>query len=166
MTNSHIHFSTMTTSTLTTEVIYAHVQSHLNFLVTNSPIYRHLFSNVRLHSATSGRVVVHLALESIHLNSKQSLHGSVSATLVDFMGGVAIASFDNRDSTGVSTDMHVSFLSGAKAGETLEVEGKVDRCGGVLAYTSVIVKKLDTAKGEGMGTVVTMGSHTKFVKQR
>ena len=82
------------------------------------------------------------------------------------MGGVAIASYDNRNSTGVSTDMHVSFLNGARVGETLEVEGRVDRCGATLAYTSVIIRKLDTEKGESNGVVVTMGSHTKFVRQR
>ncbi|EIW84718.1 thioesterase thiol ester dehydrase-isomerase [Coniophora puteana RWD-64-598 SS2] len=145
---------------------HAHVQTHINHLLHASPVYGHFFANVSLHSASPGRVVVHLPIERCHLNSKGSLHGAVSATLVDFMGGLAIAAYDSRDHTGVSTDMHVSFLGGAKEGETLEVEGRVDRCGGTLAYTSVVVRKLDGEKGEGRGDVVSMGSHTKFVKQR
>ncbi|KAL9053406.1 MAG: hypothetical protein Q9162_004776 [Coniocarpon cinnabarinum] len=145
---------------------FAHVQTHVDFLLANSPIYAHLFHNVVLHAVTPGRVIVHLALLPIHLNSKLSLHGSVSATLVDFMGGVAIASYDERNNTGVSTDMHISFLSGAKAGETLEVEGKVERCGGTLAYTTVVVRKLDGEKGEATGDIVSMGSHTKFVRTK
>ena len=150
----------MSSSNAAPEATEAHIKRHLSFLLSNSPIYAHLFSAARLQSATPGLVVIHLDLQSLHLNSKSSLHGSVSATLIDFMGGVAIASYDNRDNTGVSTDMHVSFLSGAKAGETLDIEGRVDRCGGTLAYTAVTIRKLST------GDVVAMGSHTKFVKQR
>ena len=156
----------MATSQDTQAAIFAHVQRHVDFLLANSPIYAHLFRGVKVHAVTPSRVVAHLPLQPEHLNSKQSLHGSVSATLVDFMGGVAIASYDERNNTGVSTDMHVSFVSGAKAGDVLEVEGRVERCGGTLAFTSVVIRKLDEGKGEGNGDPVAKGSHTKCVKQR
>lgn len=143
-----------------------HVDGHVKSLLVKSPLYSHLFSSIRLFSASSGHVVTHLDLGPKHLNSKGSLHGSISATLVDFIGGVAIASYDCRENTGVSTDMHISFVGGAKAGDTLEVEGSVARCGGTLAYTNVSIRKLDSAKGELKGDLVTVGSHTKFVKQK
>lgn len=105
-------------------------------------------------------MTVQLLVEARHLNSKQSLHGSVSATLIDFIGGVCIASYDKRDNTGVSTDMHISFVSGAKLGDLLDVEGKVVRCGGTLAYTEATIRKAVDK------SVVTTGTHTKYVKQR
>ena len=143
-----------------------HVANHVSMLLNNSPLYSHLFPRIRLISAASGHVIAHLDLEPMHLNSKGSLHGSISAAIVDFIGGVAISSYDCRDSTGVSTDMHITFVGGAKAGDTLEIEGSVARCGGTLAYTNATIRKFDRAKGALNGDLVTTGSHTKFVKQR
>lgn len=145
---------------------YKHVQTHLNTIVARSPVYSHLFSHIRLVHASPGRVVAVLKVEKHLLNSKDSLHGSVSAALVDFIGGVAIASYDNRDNTGVSTDMNIRFLSGATLDEMLEVEGTVDKCGGTLAYTTATIRKQQDRGELGTGPVVSIGSHTKYVKQK
>jgi len=150
---------------MTTEV-HAHCQKHIKFLLENSPIYGFLFSSMTIKHAFGGRLVTQLKLEPQHLNSKGGLHGSVIATLVDFMGGVAIASADLRNSTGVSVDMSMSFLSLARLGDTIEVEGVVDKIGGSLAYTSIVIRKLDESKGAGQCPIVARGSHTKFVRQR
>lgn len=69
---------------------------------------------------------------------------------------MAIAS-TGRDKTGVSTDIHTSFVGGAKEGEVLEIEGRVSRVGGTMAYTSVEIRKVG-------GEVVATGLHTKFVR--
>lgn len=143
-----------------------HARAHVGFLLINSPIYSHLFQGIKVDSATSTRVLCSLPLEPIHLNSKGSLHGSCSATLIDFMGGLAIACFDNRMNTGVSTDMHISFAGGAKTGDVLDIEGKVDKCGGTLAFTTVTIRKQADGKAQGEGPLVATGSHTKFVKQK
>ncbi|KAI9926644.1 hypothetical protein ASPWEDRAFT_177346 [Aspergillus wentii DTO 134E9] len=46
-----------------------------------------------------------------------------------------------RDSTGLSTDLHVSFVAGAKEGETLEVEGRTNKMGKTLTFTNVTIWK-------------------------
>lgn len=145
---------------------YQHAQDHVAFLLENSPLYSHLFQNIKVASASSTSVICTLALEPHHLNSKGSFHGSSSAALVDFMGGLAIACYDQRQNTGVSTDMHISFIGGAKTGDTLEAEGRIDKCGGTLAFTQITIRKLEVGKPQGQGALVTTGSHTKFVKQR
>lgn len=145
--------------------VLEHVQSHVSTLLQKSPLYSHLFSHITIVSARSGHVIAQLALEPLHLNSKGSLHGGVSAALIDFIGGVAIASYDCRDNTGVSTDMHLSFVGGAKTGHVLEIEGNVARCGGTLAFTNAFIRKVDANKGRLQGDMVATGSHTKFVKQ-
>lgn len=146
--------------------VFHHCHSHIEFLLGNSPIYTFLLSNSTLTHATPGRVVVQLPLEDVHLNSKGGLHGSVSATLVDFIGGVSIASYDERSNTGVSTDIHISYVGSARAGDTIEIEGIAVKVGGTLAYTTATIRNVQEGKEEGKGDVVAIGSHTKFVKQR
>lgn len=89
---------------------FDHARRHVDFLLQNSPIYAHLFSSIRLVTASSSSVVTNLSLEPFHLNSKGSLHGSITATIVDFMGGLAIACFDLRPTTGVSTSFQYLFM--------------------------------------------------------
>lgn len=62
--------------------------------------------------------------------------------------------------------MHISFAGGAKTGDTLDIEGRVDKCGGTLAFTSITIRKKEDGKAPGEGALVATGSHTKFVRQR
>lgn len=143
----------------------AHAEKHRGWLLQNSPLYAHLFQHIEVTSASPTKVTCTLELFPLHLNSKGSLHGSVSATLVDYMGGLAIACFDERDNTGVSTDMHISFIGGAKTGDTLDLEGRVEKCGDTLAFTTITIRKLEAGKPQGTGALVATGRHTKFVRK-
>ncbi len=138
-----------------------HVQRVWASIVTNSPIYQFLLSGVQIVSADAGIITAHLKVENVHLNSKGTLHGTVSACLVDWAGGLAIASH-GHEKTGVSTDIHTSFVSTARQGDWLEIEGRASKVGQTLAFTTVtIVKLLD----ETSRLVVATGTHTKYVKQ-
>jgi acyl-coenzyme A thioesterase 13 len=140
----------------------AHVRGiHLNRLLPNSPIYHFLLSPIRIVSATRGCVTAQLPITSNHTNSKGGVHGSVSATLVDWVGGLAIASYDMRDNTGVSVDIHISYVGTAKEGDMLEIEGVATKVGGNLAFTEAKIFRL--VEGERKSLVAT-ASHTKFVK--
>ncbi|EXJ89588.1 hypothetical protein A1O3_02655 [Capronia epimyces CBS 606.96] len=124
----------------------------------NSPIYNFFFSDIVLVNATNGSMVATLHVNSHHLNSKGGLHGSVSATIVDWAGGMAIAS-TGLEKTGVSTDIHVSYASSAKLGDVLTIEGNVNKVGRNLAFTTVTIYK-----GEGEDkTIVAHGTHTKYI---
>jgi len=146
--------------------ILDHVTSYHSTRCCASPIYAFLFGTaadpiVRFTSASKGRFTARLTLGSQHLNSAGGLHGSVSATVVDWAGGLAIAAWDLRGGTGVSVDINISYLSSAKLGDEVEIEGKVERVGANLAFTEVrIWKVLDGERG----TMVISGRHTKFVK--
>jgi len=95
------------------------------------------------------------------MNSKGGIHGSVSATIVDWMGGMAIASYDLREKTGVSVDIHVTYQSSAKEGDEIEIEGIADKVGGSLAFTKVNIFKVQDSQ---RGVAVVTGTHTKFVR--
>lgn len=159
----------MATTTTIEDSTLQHAKAHTAFLLANSPIYGHLLSTLEITAATPARVVARLRLEPPHLNSKHILHGAVTATLVDFMGGLAIAAHDGRERTGVSADMHISYVGAARLGDVLEVEGVPVKVGGSLAFTTVTLRRVvDGAQGagEGVGNVVALGSHTKFVRQK
>ena len=85
----------------------------------------------------------------------------MSACLTDWAGGLAIATYGG-EKTGVSTDIHTTFVATAKEGDVLEVEGRADKVGGTLAFTSVVIRRVG---GDGARSVVSTGSHTKYVKQ-
>lgn len=138
---------------------------HLELLLANklpqSPIYAFLLTPLHITSATRNHFTARLPLSPAHLNSAGSLHGSVSATIVDWAGGMAIATHDLRSSTGVSVDIHVSYQAGAKLGETVEIEGVVERVGGNLAFTRVGIYGVEEGR---RGRLVASGTHTKFVR--
>ena len=140
--------------------ILGHVQKVWDGIRPNSTIYRLLLSEVEWVSAAHGRIVARLRLQPVHLNSKGTLHGSVSATIVDWAGGMAIAS-TGLHKTGVSTDIHISYVSAAKDNDFIEIEAWVTRVGKSLAYTMVEIRKVgDDVNGKG--PVVCTGSHTKY----
>ncbi|KAH8201414.1 hypothetical protein TruAng_004414 [Truncatella angustata] len=145
----------------------AKIKAHIESLVANnlprSPIYNFLLSDVRIHAATKGNVKARLTLTKNHINSGGGIHGSVSATIVDWAGGMAIATWDLRERTGVSVDIHVRYLSSAKEGDEIEIEAAADKVGGSLAFTNIIISKV--VDGE-VGPIVAKGTHTKYVKQR
>jgi acyl-coenzyme A thioesterase 13 len=140
----------------------AQVQRLIDRLTTTSPIYNILLSPIVLSRVSPGVVVTRLTLTETHVNSRGSLHGAVSAAIVDFTTGLAIASWDMRDATGSSVDMHLSYLSTAAVGDTLEIEAKAERVGGSLAYTTMRITRLDKDGQEDK--LVVLGQHTKFVK--
>lgn len=137
-----------------------HVQKYWANMLKNSPIYDFLLSDISLVSASKGIVTARLNVQPRHLNSKGTLHGTVSACLTDWAGGLAIASH-GRENTGFSTDIHTTFISTAKEGDVLEIEGRASKVGGTLAFTSVEIRKVGE---DGASRVVSMGSHTKYVK--
>ena len=67
-----------------------------------------------------------------------------------------------REKVGASTDIHTSFVSTAKEGDLLKISARAAKVGGTLAFTTVEIEKV----GEnGESSIVTTGSHTKYVKQ-
>jgi len=60
-----------------------HVKGVWQRMQGNSPIYDFLLSDVEIISATKGSVTSRLVLSKNHVNSRGTIHGAVSAALVD-----------------------------------------------------------------------------------
>jgi acyl-coenzyme A thioesterase 13 len=72
---------------------------------------------------------------------------------------MAIAAYSGLEKTGVSTDIHVSYVSSAKVGDTLTIEAKASRVGTNMGFTTVTIYK-----GEGENkSVVIHGTHSKYI---
>ncbi|KAF2155079.1 Thioesterase/thiol ester dehydrase-isomerase [Myriangium duriaei CBS 260.36] len=140
---------------------HQHVEQLISKNVPANPIYTLILSSVRVVSATKGHVTCRLAMEKAHMNSKGGIHGSVSATIVDWAGGLAVASWDLREKTGASVDIHVTYQSSVKEGDEVEIEGIAEKVGGSLAFTKVNIFRVEDGE---RGRPVATGSHTKYVK--
>jgi len=143
--------------------ILTYLQEYCRTRTSKSPIYKFLLSDASIVHALRGHFVSRLLLTPAHLNSSGGLHGSVTATIIDWAGGLAIAAWDCRDNTGVSVDINVSYVNTAREGDEIEIEGLVEKVGGSLAFTTVKIFKVEEGK---RGKLVATGRHTKFVRQR
>ncbi|KAI9026601.1 acyl-coenzyme A thioesterase-like protein 13 [Phycomyces nitens] len=114
----------------------------------------HVLQGLRITGGEPGRVTAEFMVEKHHLNRLKSVHGGLLATAVDIGGSLAIAS-KGLFATGVSTDINISYISGAKEGDIVKMDAKCDKLGKTLAFTSV---ELSSNRG-----LVAIGRHTKFV---
>ncbi|CAG8835308.1 29843_t:CDS:2, partial [Racocetra persica] len=75
---------------------------------------------MKITNATDGKISAEMLVQAHHLNRLDSLHGGVIASLVDVCGSLAITS-KGMFTTGVSTDINVSYIGSASNGDTLLV---------------------------------------------
>lgn len=140
-----------------------HVSRVWSHKITASQPYSLLIPTIRITSASSeGRVTGEMVLEDKHVNSLGGIHGTTSAAIIDFSAGMAIVAKSGGEKTGVSTDIHISYVSSARVGDTVEVECWVHKLGRSMAFTTCEIRKV-VKEGGGQTKVLVTGSHTKFV---
>lgn len=119
-----------------------------------------LLSNASIVSASKGKATARLTLERHHVNSRGTIHGAVTATIVDWSGGLAISTH-GLEKTGASIDIHINYCGGAQAGETIEIEATADKVGRSIAFTTVRIYKVTDSQP---GALVATASHTKYIQ--
>ena len=135
-----------------------HVTAVWQNMKGNSPIYDFLLASIRIISATKGSITAQLTLEQPHVNSRGTIHGAVSATLVDWSGGLAIATH-GMERTGASIDIHITYIGTAAIGDIIQVEATANKVGRSIAFTSIRITNVTTS------SMVATGSHTKYIQQ-
>lgn len=138
-----------------------HVQSVWERMKGNSPIYDFLLADVKIISATKGSITAQLSLGRNQVNSRGTIHGAVSAALVDWSGGLAIATH-GLEKTGASIDIHVTYIGTALVGDTIHIESIANKVGRSVAFTTIRISKLVDGKP---GPLVATASHTKYISQ-
>ncbi|KAG8520362.1 Acyl-coenzyme A thioesterase 13 [Galemys pyrenaicus] len=115
-----------------------------------------VLEKVTLVSAAPGKVVCELKVEDEHTNRAGTLHGGLTATLVDNISTLALLCTD-RGAPGVSVDMNITYMSPAKIGEDVVITAHVLKQGKTLAFASVDLTNKATGK------LVAQGRHTKHL---
>ncbi|KAF1959841.1 esterase [Byssothecium circinans] len=123
---------------------------------TSSGLEPRLLDSLRVTHAVPGRVKFELDIAKEHTNRLQILHGGTLASLTDLGGSLAVAS-RGLFSTGVSTDLSVTYLSsGGEIGDIVKGEVTCDKFGKTMAFTSIQFKDRE-------GKLFARGSHTKYI---
>uniref|UniRef100_A0A914V2M9 Acyl-coenzyme A thioesterase 13 n=1 Tax=Plectus sambesii TaxID=2011161 RepID=A0A914V2M9_9BILA len=116
--------------------------------------FQRVANKCRVVNVEEGRCVVEFEVAEEHENPHGTLHGGLTATLVDIVTTSALLATE-RGHPGVSTDLGVSYLAAAKTGETVVVDAKVLKMGKTLAFTTAdLYRKSDN-------TMIATGRHTK-----
>jgi acyl-coenzyme A thioesterase 13 len=127
----------------------------LGTFLTSGSRFDRVLEGLVITSIGSGKATCELTVGEPHTNSYGTLHGGCIATIVDIVGTMAAMSIDPLR-PGVSVDMSQTFLSPAKQGSRLLIQGSCLRSGRRLAFTEVSISLL-----EAPHTLVATGRHTK-----
>ncbi|XP_059476513.1 uncharacterized protein LOC132197311 [Neocloeon triangulifer] len=115
-----------------------------------------VMDKVTIVSAGQGKCVAEMVVGKEHENKGGTLHGGLTATLVDGISTLALMTHD-KGVPGVSVDIHVSYLKAAKEGDKITIDAITKKAGNSLAFLDVQITNAAT------GAVIATGTHTKFV---
>uniref|UniRef100_A0A0N4ZU76 Acyl-coenzyme A thioesterase 13 n=1 Tax=Parastrongyloides trichosuri TaxID=131310 RepID=A0A0N4ZU76_PARTI len=125
--------------------------------------YMKLFTQSKVINAEEGKVAIELDVLKEHTNPMGTLHGGCSATLIDFITSVACI-VSPVQKTGVSVDMTINYLSSAKVGDTIIVEGNILKLGKRIAFSqgNIYLKKDNSLIVTGLHTIAFPSFVKKF----
>ncbi|KAG9355498.1 hypothetical protein JZ751_000336 [Albula glossodonta] len=124
--------------------------------MVDSSGFDRVLSKVNIVSATPGKVVCEMKVEEEHTNRGGTLHGGLTATLVDVISTTALM-YTERGAPGVSVDMNITYMSAAKLGEDVLITAHVLKQGRTLAFATVDLTSKATGK------IIAQGRHTKHL---
>ncbi|XP_051948913.1 acyl-coenzyme A thioesterase 13 [Xyrauchen texanus] len=125
-------------------------------MMVDSPGFDRVLQKVEIVSATPGRVVCEMKVEEEHTNRGGTLHGGLTATLVDVISTTAIM-YTERGAPGVSVDMNITYMNAAKIGEDILITAQVLKQGRTLAFATVDLTN------KANGKLIAQGRHTKHL---
>ncbi|OQR67125.1 acyl-coenzyme A thioesterase 13-like [Tropilaelaps mercedesae] len=124
-------------------------------VLPNGGLQEGLQDKLELKSASAGRCTAELVITRPHVNIAGTLHGGLSATLVDSVSTFALLT--QRNVRSASIDLSVSFIGPANEGDIITIDASTVKIGQRLAYLAVDIRKGDE--------LIVTGKHTKFLQQ-
>ncbi|KAJ1201154.1 hypothetical protein NDU88_004969 [Pleurodeles waltl] len=120
------------------------------------PGFDRVMSKVDLVSASPGKIVCEMRVEEEHTNKFGTLHGGMTATLIDVVSTAALI-YTERAIPGVSVDMNITYTNAAKIGDSVLITAQILKQGRSLAFATVDVTDKATGK------LIAQGRHTKHI---
>ncbi|CAG8809465.1 25327_t:CDS:1 [Dentiscutata erythropus] len=112
---------------------------------------------MKIINASNGMVKSEITVQSNHLSHLKTAHGGILMTLVDVCGSLVIASKGLNRSSGVSTNISISFTNPAKEGDVLFIEAECIKFGKAIGFTDVKIYNKDTRQ------LIAQGQHVKYI---
>lgn len=125
-------------------------------LLGKSSCFDRILEKMTVVSAVPGKVICEMKVEEEHTNKMGTLHGGMTATLVDCVSTYALLCTE-RGAPGVSVDMNITYMSPAKMGEDILITAHILKQGKTLAFASVDLTNKVTGK------LIAQGRHTKHL---
>ncbi|CAI2346089.1 unnamed protein product [Caenorhabditis sp. 36 PRJEB53466] len=125
-----------------------------DLLIKSYKIDKKFMKGLEAVHAEDGNIRVEFEVEKDQTNHFETLHGGCTATLIDNFTTAALL-LTKQARPGVSVDLHVTYLTAAKIGETLVLDSTVTKQGRTLAFTKAeLYRKRDNV-------MIATGVHTK-----
>ncbi|XP_072532126.1 acyl-coenzyme A thioesterase 13 [Salminus brasiliensis] len=125
-------------------------------VIIDSPGFDRVLNKVELLSASPGKVVCEMKVGEEHTNRLGTLHGGMTATLIDTISTTAIM-YTERGAPGVSVDMNITYMNAAKIGDDILITAQVLKQGKTLAFASVDLTN------KANGKLIAQGRQTKHL---
>ena len=115
----------------------------------------------QITSIEKGRVIAEMKLSKEHCNILNTLHGGLSATLVDHFTSLTLISHfyaeGKEPPDSASIELSMSYLSAIPEGREIRIEAENLRVGRKLAFLSAKIYDKQSRK------LSVSGKHTKFI---
>jgi len=117
---------------------------------------RHL-SRVNITGGGNGTLTGIMKVENQDCNSGGTLHGGMTALLVDSLSGVALMTHPKCTSSGVSLSINMTYMSAAPLGDEIVIKASTDKIGKRMAFLNVEIFNRKN------GAMVAKGTQVKFI---
>ncbi|KAJ1986262.1 hypothetical protein H4R33_003460 [Dimargaris cristalligena] len=138
-------------------MLLQHIRSSFQKYLSCGGFDSAIVSQMQITKAVKGHITCSVVLQKENMNFLGSAHGGWVAGVVDIAGSLSVASM-GLDRTGVSTDINISYLAGAKEGDTLTIDAYCRKLGRTLAFTEVEIRSSEA--------LMAIGRHTKYVPEK
>ncbi len=122
-----------------------------------SPFSAHI--GVEMEELWEGYARLSLVLERRHTNPNGVMHGGVITTMMDSALGAALSALRGEEAgrtPHATVEMNASFLSSARPGDRIVVEGRVLRLGKSIAFGEAEARRGDELIATGRMTFVIL----------
>ncbi|BFF99635.1 acyl-coenzyme A thioesterase 13 [Drosophila madeirensis] len=129
---------------------------HISEIIAKSSGFESHLKKVTILGGGDGTCQAELKVDADHVNPYNGLHGGYIVTLVDMITTYALMSKPCHP--GVSVDINVNYLNGARLGDEVVIEANISKIGKYLAFIEC------TLRHKKDDTVIAKGTHMKYVQ--
>ncbi|KAM8709188.1 hypothetical protein ACLKA7_016060 [Drosophila subpalustris] len=128
---------------------------HITEIIAKATGFERHLEKVTILGGGDGVCTAEFTVAPEHINKGGGLHGGYTATLVDMVTTYALMSKPCHP--GVSVEINVNYLKGARIGDEVLIEANTVRAGKNLAFIDCVLKHKKN------NAVIAKGTHTKYV---